>query len=177
MRKPTLVITWGSDCNSRLEEIARTVVETPFAKRTWTELLFLMAGMPIAFIGVAFVGVTMGAAPFWPSPSSGSPSSVWPCGGPGASGGCNGGWPAPDRRIIEEPEPFSARPGFLGWLQSALRDRTGWKAMAYLAIKVPLAIFGVVRRLQPVVGRVQLSHLSAVGISAAEAAGGVRDGP
>jgi hypothetical protein len=56
-----VVITWGSEPDSRLEEIARTVVETPFTRRTWSELLFMMAGMPIAFIGIAFVGITMAA--------------------------------------------------------------------------------------------------------------------
>ena len=44
---------------------------------------------------------------------------------------------------IEDPEPFVARPGFLGWLQSSLRDRTGWRSMAYLAVKVPLAALGI----------------------------------
>jgi signal transduction histidine kinase len=45
---------------------------------------------------------------------------------------------------IEDPEPFSPRPGFLGWLQSALRDRTGWRCVAYIAVKVPLAALGIV---------------------------------
>ena len=35
------------------------------------------------------------------------------------------------------------RPGFFGWLQSALRDPAGWRALAYCVIKVPLSIFGV----------------------------------
>ena len=44
---------------------------------------------------------------------------------------------------IEDPGPFAARPGFLGWIQSALRDRTAWRSAAYLALKVPLAFVGV----------------------------------
>jgi signal transduction histidine kinase len=44
---------------------------------------------------------------------------------------------------IDEPEPFAARPGFFGWLQTALRDRTGWRAMAYTVVKMPLSVFGV----------------------------------
>jgi signal transduction histidine kinase len=31
----------------------------------------------------------------------------------------------------------------LGWLQSALRDRVGWRALAYVLIKVPLAFIGI----------------------------------
>jgi signal transduction histidine kinase len=44
---------------------------------------------------------------------------------------------------IEEPEPFAPRPGFFGWLQSALRDPIGWRSVAYSVVKVPLALFGV----------------------------------
>ena len=63
---------------------------------------------------------------------------------------------------IEEPDAFAARPGFLGWLQSALRDRTGWRAMAYIVVKVPLVDRRHLRRLQRVVGRLHLSHLALV---------------
>ena len=41
-----MVITWGSEPNSRLEEVARTVIETPFTRRTWSDLLFMMAFSP-----------------------------------------------------------------------------------------------------------------------------------
>jgi len=45
--------------------------------------------------------------------------------------------------VVDAPEPFSGRRGFLGWLQSSLRDRVGWRAVGYLALKVPWAILGV----------------------------------
>ena len=134
-----MLITWGSEPNSRLEEIARTVVETPFTRRTWSELLFLTVGMPIAFIGIAFVGVTMAAGIVLAVTFIGIALIGVAVRGARGIGGMQ-------RRLagalldetIAEPEPFAPRPGYLGWLQSALRDRTGWKAMAYLAIKVPL---------------------------------------
>ena len=137
-----MVITWGSEPNSRLEEVARTVIETPFTRRTWSELLFMMAGMPIAFIGIAFVGFTMAAGVVLAITFIGIALIGVAVRGARGIG-------TMQRRLagalldeaIDEPEPFSPRPGYLGWLQSALRDRTGWKAMAYLAVKVPLAIF------------------------------------
>ncbi len=139
--QPRLVITWGSEPNSRLEEIARTVVETPFTRRTWSELAFLTAGIPIAFIGIAFVGLTMAAGVVLAITFIGFALIGLAVRGARGLGGMQ-------RRLaaalldeaIDEPEPFSPRPGYLGWLQSSLRDRTGWKAMAYLAIKVPLAL-------------------------------------
>jgi signal transduction histidine kinase len=136
-----MLITWGSEPNSRLEVVARTVVETPFTRRTWSELLFLMASMPIAFIGIAFVGITMAAGVVLAITFIGIALIGVAVRGARGIGGMQ-------RRLaaalldeaIDEPVPFSPRPGYLGWLQSALRDRTGWKAMAYLAVKVPLAI-------------------------------------
>ena len=136
-----MLITWGSEPNSRLEEIARTVVETPFTRRTWSELLFLMVGMPIAFIGIAFVGITMAAGVVLAITLIGIALI-------GVAVRLARGFGRMQRRlagalldeVIDEPDPFVPRPGYLGWLQSALRDRTGWRSMAYLAIKVPLSL-------------------------------------
>ena len=72
----------------------------------------------------------------WPSPSSAWPS--WPsrCGAPGASAGCSGAWRgACSGETVEDPQPFVGRPGFLGWLQSCLRDRVAWRAVGYLALR------------------------------------------
>jgi signal transduction histidine kinase len=44
---------------------------------------------------------------------------------------------------ISEPEPFSPRPGFFGWLRAALGDPTAWRTVGYFVAKVPLTIFGV----------------------------------
>ena len=44
---------------------------------------------------------------------------------------------------ISEPEPFSARPGFFGWLRASLGDRAAWRAVGYFVAKVPLTLFGV----------------------------------
>jgi signal transduction histidine kinase len=140
-----MLITWGSEPDSRLEELARTVVETPFTRRTWAELLFMMAGMPVAFIGMAFVGITMAAGVVLAITFIGIALIGVAVRGARGIGGMQ-------RRLagalldeaIDDPEPFAPRPGSRGWLQSALRDRTGWKAMAYLAVKVPLALVAFV---------------------------------
>ncbi len=140
-----MVITWGSEPNSRLEEIARTVVETPFTRRNWSELLFMMAGMPIAVVGIAFVGITLAGGVVLAITFIGIALIGVSVRGARGIGGMQ-------RRLagalldetIDEPEAFTPRPGYLGWLQSTLRDRTGWKAMAYLALKVPLAIVAFV---------------------------------
>jgi signal transduction histidine kinase len=65
---------------------------------------------------------------------------------------------------VPDPDPFVGRPGFLGWLQSCIRDRVAWRTVGYLAIKVPWTVLGVlvafslwwdaaVCLLSPIVGR------------------------
>jgi hypothetical protein len=41
-----------------------------------------------------------------------------------------------------DPAPPRARSGGLGWLAALFSDRAGWKALAYLIIKVPLSMIG-----------------------------------
>jgi len=59
--------------------------------------------------------------------------------------------------VVSEPEPSTPRPGFFGWLKGSLTDRASWRAMGYLALKVPLAIFGVF-----IVGALWIRGLSSI---------------
>jgi signal transduction histidine kinase len=128
----------------RPKEIARTIWREPFARRTWSEFAFMTIGFPLAAMGMAFVGVTMFAGLFLTITFFGLAIVALSVRGSRGIGGIH-------RQLahgllgeeIEDPEPFVPRHGFLGWLQSTLRDRTGWRAMAYIAIKVPLAVLGV----------------------------------
>ena len=138
------VIPWRSEPKSRLEEFAREIIDTPFTRRTWSELLFLVVGCPIAFVGIAFVGITMASGVLLVITFVGFAIIAIAVRGARGIGGIQrrlAGALIDD--VVEEPEPFSPRPGYLGWLQSALRDRAGWKAMAYLAIKAPLSILAI----------------------------------
>jgi signal transduction histidine kinase len=139
-----MVIVVSDELEMRARQIARTILTTPFTKRTWSELLFLSTGFAIAFVGLAFVLLTMAAGAVFAVTFFGLAIvglSVRGARGIGAI----------QREIalglidehIAAPEPFAHRPGFFGWLQAALRDRAGWRAIAYLLVKVPLAIIGI----------------------------------
>src|SRR5271166_3836743 len=127
------VIVVSQDRMDQVRRVAHTIWSEPFAKRTWSELFFFVVSSLLAVVGIVlaitFVGVIIIAA------------SVR---GARGIGGFHRGLA---RGILDEqildPEPFSARPGFFGWLQAALRDRAGWRSVAYSVIKVPLVIFGV----------------------------------
>jgi signal transduction histidine kinase len=129
----------------RTNEIARTIWREPFTKRTWSEFAFLTVGVPVAFMGIAFEAITFGAGVVLAITFIGFFIIALSLRGARGIGGIH-------RQLahgllgeeIEEPEPFVPRSGYFGWLQSTLRDRTSWRAMAYIIIKVPLAVVGVV---------------------------------
>src|ERR1019366_8023943 len=128
----------------RPKELARIIWHEPFAKRTWSEFWFLTIGTPLAVLGLAFVVLTLGAGVVLAITFFGLAILALSVRGSRGLGGLH-------RQLargllgeeIDEPEPFVHRPGFLGWLQPALRDRTGWRSMAYVASKVPLAFMGI----------------------------------
>ena len=128
----------------RLRDITRTVVRTPFTRRTWQELLFLVAGSALAAVGLAFVVLTMAVGLVLVVTFLGLAVIGLSLRGARGIG-------TMQRRMgrglldewIEDPGPFTPRPGFLGWIQSVLRDRTAWRSVGYLAVKVPLAFIGI----------------------------------
>jgi signal transduction histidine kinase len=128
---------------ARAKELARLILREPFTKRPWAELAFFIVSGGLAAVGLVFVGATMiigivlaitffGLAVLALSIRSARGIGRW------------------NRDLVRnflgetipEPEPFTSRPGFLGWLQSALRDRVGWRSVAYLLIKVPWTVLG-----------------------------------
>jgi signal transduction histidine kinase len=130
--------------SERTKGAARLIWRQPWERRTWMEFLFVTTGAPLAFLGLAFVALTLSAGTLLTVTFVGLFIIALSVRGVRAIGGLH-------RRLadsllgeeIEDPEPFAPRPGLLGWLQSALRDRAGWRAMAYVLVKVPLAAIGI----------------------------------
>jgi putative sensor protein/histidine kinase len=122
----------------------RMILHEPFSRRSWSELFFIVIGTPMAAFGVAFVLLTLFAGTLLAITFFGLAIIGLSVRGSRGIGGLH-------RQlargyldeVIDEPEPFISRKGFLGWMQSSLRDRVGWRSMAYILIKVPLALLGV----------------------------------
>jgi signal transduction histidine kinase len=129
---------------NQIRRFGRSAWREPFSSQSRHELGFFMVSSMLTGVGFVFIAVTMGA---------GIALTVTFIGLVVVAASLRGarGLSRFHRtlargfidEIIEEPLPFSARPGFFGWLQSALRDRVGWRAVAYCVIKVPLSVFGV----------------------------------
>ena len=137
-------IVVNDELEGRLRDIARAVVRTPFTRRTWQELLYLLAGSALAAGGLAFVMLTMAVGVVLVVTFLGLAVIGLSLRGARGIGSVQRRM---GRRLLDEwiddPGPFVPRPGFLGWIQSVLRDRTAWRTVGYLAIKVPLAFFGI----------------------------------
>ena len=128
---------------ARLEQIhriARTIWNEPFARRTWSELLFFVFSVLLAAAGMAFIAVTMLGGIALAVTFIGLVIIAASLRGARGIGGFHR---ALARNFLDEniaePEPFVARPGFFGWLQSALRDPIGWRSVAYSLLKIPLS--------------------------------------
>jgi signal transduction histidine kinase len=139
-----MVIVVPEGLQLRVREVARTILRTPFTRRTWSELLFFVVGGGLAAIGILFAGITMGAGIALAVTFIGLAVIGLSLRGARGLGGLH-------RDIargllneqIEDPAAFAHRPGFLGWLQAVLRDRVGWRAMAYLLVKALLTFVGI----------------------------------
>ena len=139
-----MVIVGREELEARVRQLARTILRAPFARRTWSELGYLVVGFALACAGVAFIGLTMAAGVALAITFFGLAIL-------GLSLRSARGIGVIQRRLarslldedIDEPDEFVSRPGFLGWLQSVLRDRTAWRSVAYFVLRVPIAILGV----------------------------------
>ena len=124
--------------------VARTILREPFQRRAWRELSFFLISGLVGWLGIAFAGVTLGAGVLLAVVFVGLlliGAALRGMRGIGA-------WHrALARHFLDEeiadPDPFAPRPGFFGWLSSALTDRAGWRSLGYTILKVPLVLFGV----------------------------------
>jgi signal transduction histidine kinase len=126
-----------------LQSIGRRIIREPFTGRPWAELTFYLLTGGIALIGLAFVTVTLALGVALAITVFGL--AILAAAIRSARG--FGGWQRALARSmlgvhVEDPEPFASRRGFFGWLSAAMRDRVGWRAIGYLAIKVPWTLLG-----------------------------------
>ena len=139
-----MMIVVSDELEIRARQVSQRVLRAPFEKRTWSELLFVLMGTALAGAGIVFVGVTMAAGAFFAVTFIGLVIVALSVRGARVIGGFHRDMA---RNLlgehIEAPEAFISRPGFFGWLQSALRDRVGWRAILYIIAKAALAIIGI----------------------------------
>ena len=123
--------------------LAGTILHEPFTKRVWAELAYFVLASAIAWIGFALVFWTMAVGILLAITFFGLAILVLSLRLARGFGGFQRGLcRSLVGQSIADPEPFAHRPGFLGWLQSGLRDRVAWRAVAYFALRVGWTILG-----------------------------------
>jgi signal transduction histidine kinase len=137
----------GLPARREVRRAAARLAREPFTRRAWAEFVYSAVSLPAAIAGFVFTAVTL----TFGISVSGSVTGLL-VGPPLVAVSTLGVrriavfWRGLSRRLlglrVAEPAPFQPRPGVLGWLRSALTDPVGWRARAYLAVKLPLSVLG-----------------------------------
>lgn len=111
-----------------------------FARQSWAELGYALAGLPLALGGFVLVVVPL-ALSTPPVILVGLPLLAASSVGARYLGTVSR---ALALRLlglaVAEPAPFRPGAGFFGWMRSALTDLPAWRARGYFAVKVPVAL-------------------------------------
>jgi signal transduction histidine kinase len=117
------------------------LLREPFRKRSMAELLYSIVSLPLSVPGFIYAVVSPILCLVMLITLVGFPLLVAVVRGARRLGGIYRGVA---RRIlglrVASPQPLRSEPGVLGWVKSGLRDTSGWRSLAYLATKFPLAL-------------------------------------
>jgi signal transduction histidine kinase len=128
---------------AQAKALARTIFREPFTKRVWAELAYFLLASALAAVGFVLVGYLTVVGIILAITFFGLAILVFSLRLARGFGGFQRGLcRSMLGENIQNPEPFSHRRGFLGWLQSGLRDRVAWRAVAYLALRAGWTFLG-----------------------------------
>jgi signal transduction histidine kinase len=126
--------------------LGRRLLGGPLAGRTWAELLYALAGVPLGVAGFLYAAATVYVGGLLAITLVGLPLIAAGVLGARRLGELHRGLA---RRLlgveVATPVPFRPASGLVGWIRSGLGDAAGWRAMLYLMAKLPVAVltFGV----------------------------------
>ncbi len=120
-------------------------LRAPFTRRARAEFAYAMVSLPLGVVGFTFTVGSLGAGCYLAITFLGLPMISASTLGVRRLGAANRGLV---RRLlsvqIADPPPFHPRPGLIGWIRSGLTDAVGWRARAYLVLKLPVSVAGCV---------------------------------
>jgi signal transduction histidine kinase len=117
------------------------VLRAPFTRRAWSELLYVLAALPLGVLGLAYAAATLYAGAFLAITLIGLPLVAAAVQGARLVGTLH-------RRLLHallglrigDPAPRRRASGIVGWVKTGLLDSTAWRTMAYLVLKGPVAV-------------------------------------
>ncbi len=127
--------------------VAAAAVRTPFTRRAWAEMAYCLAGVPLGVIGffvsVVLLAVGAGLTVTLAGTILGLLLIVMTLAGVRGLGALHrrlAGWLLDER--VAAPPPLRRGRGLPGRLGARLRDSTAWRALAYVLLKLPVAVVG-----------------------------------
>jgi signal transduction histidine kinase len=119
---------------------AARALREPFTRRSWAELGYALAGLPLALGGLVSVLVPL-ALTVPPLIVAGLPLMAVSTVGVRRLG--TAARALASRLLglaVSEPASFRPEAGFFGWMRSALTDQPAWRARAYFIVKAPVEL-------------------------------------
>ena len=130
-------------------QTAAKLLRAPFTRETARQVEYAVLGLLLAIAGFVFVAVafTVGlgivAQLRWHAGRAATAD-----GGPAGRPAARRGQPPPGRPLlgvqVEPPPPLRPQPGAFGRVRAVLTDPVGWRACAYLLLKLLLAVLGAI---------------------------------
>ncbi|MFB9428595.1 sensor histidine kinase [Streptoalloteichus tenebrarius] len=109
--------------------------------RAAAEFLYLLVGVPLGALGFGYAVLTLLLSVITGITSLGMPLLSASVRGARRLGGLHRGLARGLLGLtVSPPRPLPRGHGFLSWTAAGIRDAAGWRAMAYLVLKLPVAV-------------------------------------
>ncbi|MBJ8343118.1 sensor histidine kinase [Antrihabitans sp. YC2-6] len=127
----------------KTDTVPMILLRAPIAAQTWRDAAYVLLATVLGSAGIAYLYLGFGAGLFFAITLVGIPLLAAVVVG-GRVWGNVYRWLATVLLRSEplEPPRFQAEPGIFGFIKSGLRDRTGWRAILFVAIKAVVGPVG-----------------------------------
>jgi signal transduction histidine kinase len=135
---------WAPGGRGALRQAALKLLREPFTRRARHERWYAVLGLPVAIAGFAFTVTTvtagLGVSLSFAGMLIGLPLLAVSSRGARRLGAVSRGLAGRLLGLrVAPPPPLHPEPGVLGWIRAGVTDPAGWRASAYLVLRLPVS--------------------------------------